>query len=227
LGSDFGQIRQGLSLCFIIMAFQAAYNKKFMHFMLFVLIGSCFHYSAIIVVPFYYLSRVQFTEKSCFLLFYFCIGCSTAFVFLFPFIVAMTNIPYLIEKFDLYGGQNIDLLGLLLSSLIKITLIVYYFREKNVLLKEKKQVFFFNLYIWGYGISLLFMQFPALSQRGVLFFEMMELILIPNIIKSIKKEEYFIYCMCIIFYTGLCIYRNIASYPESFIPYGISFDLRR
>jgi hypothetical protein len=227
LGSDFGQIRQGFSLCFVLMAVEMAYEKKFMRFMFSALVAACFHYSSIIILPFYYLSRIQFNARRCFLLCFFSLVCSSAFLFLFPIIISMMNIPYLTEKLYLYAGSNIDIVSFLLSSFIKITVIVYYFKAKYILLKEKKQIFFFNLYIWGYGLSILFIQFPALSGRATLYFEILELILIPNIIKSIKGTERFIYCICIIFYTALCIYKNIVPYTELFIPYNISFDLRK
>jgi hypothetical protein len=227
LGSDFGQVRQGISLCFALMAFQAAYDKTPVRFILFVLLAGCFHYSAIIIIPFYYLSRIHFTEKRVLWLYFFCFVAAVTFTFFSRIIVTVLDVPYLTEKFILYKDESSNIVIILLSSIVKLTIIIYYFKEKSILLKEKKQVFFFNLYIWGYGISILFMQISAFAQRGTLYFEILELILLPNIIKSIKPNENIIYCMCIIAYTGLCIYKNIVPYPELFIPYNISLDLSK
>jgi hypothetical protein len=228
LGSDFGQIRQGIAFCFTIMAFQAAYDKRFAHFMMFVLTAAVFHYSAIIIVPFYFLGKMDINEKRFLLLCCSCILCSLVFPFLGDIIVVAMNIPYLIEKFNLYkSGQGFSIGNLILTSVFKLIVIIYYFKEKHILLKKGKRLYFLNLYIWGYAISLLFMYLPALSSRGTLYFEMLELILIPNIITCIKKNERFIYCICIIFYTGLCIYKNIAPYQEIFIPYNLSFNLSK
>lgn len=56
-------IRQAIALSITLFAWQFIKNKKFFKFLVVVLIASCFHMTALIMIPFYFLSKMRPTGK--------------------------------------------------------------------------------------------------------------------------------------------------------------------
>jgi hypothetical protein len=228
ISTDFGQIRQGIATSFALIAINAIYDKKFIQFILFAIVAISFHYSAIIVVPFYFIIHKPIFEEKFIYLFFFSLFFSFIFVPFLNVIVNVLHIPYITAKFYEYESNDSSIITLFLIGIMKFTIIFFYYLNKNKLLKNRKQQFFLTLYIWGYLLSLLSRQIADISSRGTGYFDFIELILIANMVKVIKPKERFIFCILLIMYVGFSLYRNImAVSPRLFIPYIIDFDIYR
>jgi len=226
LGQDFGQIRQGVAFCFTTAALMAAYDRKPARFFFLTLLAASFHYSAAIILPFYFMGRVQrlsggkivFLMAASLLL-------SFCFVPLAGFMVKMLHIPYLTVKAGAYLNDPVPLASMIIISVMKLTIIGMYLIKKNILLTSGKKVFMFNLYALNYCLQLLFMRAQAVSGRAAAYFDFFELILVANIIKVMKPKERIVFCLLVIAYAAVCVWRNVGFIETNFVPYHINFDL--
>jgi hypothetical protein len=228
IGSEFVNIRQSMAFCFTLLAFNLAYKNYFFRFLAAALFAFSFHYTAIIVFPFYFLIRFRITSTRIIIL----LLISVAFSFsLYPLIgltAKLLSIPYLHEKYTLYSWRDantVDTINQIMAiSLVKIPVIIFYCCHKSRLLYGKRQELFFKLYVWGYAIVLAVSQASATLIRFAQYFEIYEIILIPNMAKAFKKNEQFIFCVLFIVYMVISLYRNCLGVTAEY-PYQINFDL--
>jgi hypothetical protein len=228
IGSEFVNIRQAMALCFTMLAFNFAYKKYFFRFLTAVLAAFSFHYTAIIVFPFYFLTGCRLTGVRIIILLLICLVFS---FYLYPLIGLMAkllSIPYLNEKFLLYSWRDVKAVVIIKQiiaiSLVKIPVIIFYCYYSNRLLYDKRQELFFKLYVWGYAIVLAVSQASATLVRFAQYFEIYEIILIPNMAKMFKKNEQFIFCILFIAYIIISLYRNCQGVTAEY-PYQINFNL--
>jgi len=227
LAQDFGQIRQGLALSFSLFAFNEAYKRRLVRFLLLFFMAFSFHYTAIVILPFYWFGRITLTKgRSIFLLLASC-AASVFFLTLVQYLVALLNIPYLNSQFALYnsmrfGFETVNFISLLITH---IPIVVLYFIYQKRLLAQAKSRYFFQLFIWGVCMQIAFFSIPEIALRGTAYFEIMDTILLPNIAKIVKANERFIFCVVLIALILFKFYLNNREMPEFFLPYQINFNL--
>jgi hypothetical protein len=228
IGSEFVNIRQAMAFCFTLLAFNFAYKKYFFRFLAAVLLAFSFHYTAIIVFPFYFLIRCRMTGIRIIILLLICLAFSFSLYPLIGLTAKLLSIPYLNEKFLLYSWRDVNRVDIIkqimVISLVKTPVIIFYCYYKKRLLYNAKQEVFFKLYVWGYAIVLAVSQASATLVRFAQYFEIYEIILIPNMAKAFKKNEQFIFCVLFIFYIIISLYRNCLGVTAEY-PYQINFDL--
>jgi hypothetical protein len=76
---DFNEIRQGVGIAFIGLAFYFTYNDNLLGFLLSVLLASLFHRTALVFLPFYFLRHIRLKRSllTVFLIITFCISSVT------------------------------------------------------------------------------------------------------------------------------------------------------
>jgi hypothetical protein len=228
IGSEFVNIRQAMAFCFTILAFNLAYKKYFFRFLTAALLAFSFHYTAIIVFPFYFLIRYRMTSTRIIILLLACFAVSFSLYPLIGLMAKLFSIPYLTEKFLLYSWRDVNTVDIIKQivaiSLVKIPIIIFYCHYKSRLLYTARQELFFRLYVWGFAIVLTVSQASATLVRFAQYFEIYEIILIPNMAKVFKKNEQFIFCILFIMYIIISLYRNCLGVTAEY-PYQINFDL--
>jgi hypothetical protein len=62
-GREMGQIRQAMATAIVFFAFRYVLKKQFIPFLLLILLAGSFHYSVLIVLPFYFLSTLKLKQS--------------------------------------------------------------------------------------------------------------------------------------------------------------------
>jgi hypothetical protein len=229
LAQDFGQIRQGLAISFSLFAFIEVYNRKFIKFLFFFLLAMFFHYTAIIIFPFYWIGRIKPTKFLTLFLIIASVLFSRYFLQLMDYLVPAVNIDYLNAQFLSYRDRSfgLEFSNFILLMITHIPIIFMYHLYSRTLLKSSKNQIFFQLFVLGTCMNIAFMPIPEIGLRGTAYFEILDTILLPNLVKIIKDDGRFVFC---IFLTCLVLakfYLTNADMPASFIPYQINFNLLR
>jgi hypothetical protein len=227
LAQDFGQIRQGLAISFSLFAFIAAYNRKLTMFLFFYLLAVFFHYTAIIILPFYWIGRIKPTIPLTVAFIIISVIFSQYFLQFMDYIVPELNINYLNAQFLSYRGKSS---GLQYSNFISlmithIPIIIIYHIYSGTLLRDFKNRFFFQLFVLGTCMNIAFMPIPEIGLRGTAYFEILDTILLPNIVKIFKGNERFIFCILLSCLVLAKFYFTNSNMPDFFIPYQINFNL--
>lgn len=189
--TSFNILRQyiAIGLLFYSLIFIAS-NKKY----IFLILAILFHYTAIIIVPFYIMSFKSFSKRNYFLLF---IGTIIVY-FIYPYIM---NI--LFSKFNLfteYQGSAYVVSGANpLNFLALFPLFFIMFLERKNLFKDKINTFSFNMFCF----SLVFL---LLGTKGLIlvriadYFKVFCILLIPNLLKdSENNRKLIIYFYVLVF----------------------------
>jgi hypothetical protein len=189
--TSFNILRQyiAIGLIFYSLIFIAS-NKKY----IFLILAILFHYTAIIIVPFYIVSFKSFSKRNYFLLF---IGAIIAY-FIYPYIM---NI--LFSQFNLFTEyQGSDYVGSganPLNFLSVFPLFFIMFLERKNLFKDKINTFSFNMCCF----SLVFL---LLGTKGLIlvriadYFKVFCILLIPNLLKdSENNHKLIIYFYVLVF----------------------------
>lgn len=221
-----GSNRQLIALAICLYAVRFIIEKKPLIFFLFVLIASFFHTTALFFVIYYFLNRK--------------VNINAFFLILFgSFIIGKTQLPlFLFSKFgNLIGGHFLDrttaysdtatdILSeakLSLIGLVKRLVFMFFFYYNSKILREK--LVYYNLMLNGYfvGIVLYFLFADTLLimvNRGSLYFNIMESLLIASQICLLKDKDVKIIGIAILFiFSIFFFFQSIAAYPDLFIPY--------
>ena len=179
-----GQIRQGIAIGFVAFALYYYNNKKYYLYILFALIATLFHFSALVAVIFIFVPR---TVKNFNYYFVTILISIFAYQFFQPILFKIINSIPNFETVDklLFYSENDDVkLGFNTAILIRIFVLslCYYYKE------EIKSEFFpimMNIYHLSIVIYLVIGPIiPQLGGRGTLYFAYFDVILIPFIIKA-------------------------------------------
>lgn len=189
LGSDFGQIRQGIALGVILLTFPYLVKKKFYKFCILVILATLIHVSAILFFPIYFIVHKVYSKKIIFV---------SIIVGLVASLIDMK--PILLESFSsiLPAGLAFKLfiyatteenIGLTFSVFFRLFIIIYtvfFFWDKIENYQNFKIAF--NIYYIGFLFYLVFNSLPQLGGRGSIYFQQFELILLPFLIYYNKNK---------------------------------------
>ncbi|MBE7175756.1 MAG: EpsG family protein [Mucilaginibacter polytrichastri] len=189
LTQDFGQIRQGFATGITIWSIHYIVKKKFIQFLFLVLIASAFHYSALIFLSAYFFDKLNLRYWLLFIL-----------ICIFQFVIKSDYLLILMAKFTYspainakiasyahsakYGGE----LAFSLGNLFRIFLSGYLVLNERMLKQDRVLHLFATLYLWGYLIFCLFSFNTIFAARLNLYFRIVEVLLIPNILFLYRKE---------------------------------------
>ena len=222
LNSDFGQVRQGFAMIFVLYSLVPVMERNLKKFLLLIFLGILFHVSSIFFFPVYFFVSKSYSVKKLLIIL------GSSFIFLvvnfkdilsrfvndFPSFISSKILNYSISEADLEIGITFSLVFRILILFLVFGLLY------NKIRTNKYELTVFNIYYLGVVFYIIFNSFPQLSGRGSLYFLQFEILLFPIILKNVNnifiKTAFF---LIIMFYCYWGIQSIIDSQPESFIPY--------
>ncbi len=177
------QIRAGVASAFLLMSIPSIYERNLKKFLLFAGAAAIFHFSALVLLPFYYLKRDKIHSW-----YFFLIPCGYLLYFAhvnLSSLVQLINIDIVNLRYGLYTQniekQRINVFNVLMISRYILCGILLW---KWKLLKEKNpySVILIKLYIFAGFIFVAFADIPGVAFRVSELLEIVEIILIPFII---------------------------------------------
>ena len=235
---DFGQIRQGVALGFILWCLPAIKERKLLKFLIFWLLACFFHYSALLFFPFYILGNI--TVKFSLFLFLFFAG----FIFnilnlgkgIFSIMALLTKgtlIGSIMEYMIEYGsteGFNIILYYFFQPStlfiIILLVIFMYYYRDEI----HKKRSDGLEITLYNVTLSLMlivkfFTTIAAFQRRGSYFYKFFELFFWYYIMERFsRKEEKAIFFLLLLIYGIVRLIVGYNNYPFYFDNYKIYLE---
>lgn len=212
---DLSGIRQGLALQIFLFSLKYIGQKKFLKFLLIILIATSIHWSSLLLLPLYFFIRNDSSKKLTIALFLI-----SAFVFTFQIkwlgsilgdlIFQLNFASKIAEKVDAYTSIEIyatvrkwDLYSIF--NFLRLSLVAFFCIKHKVILTEKVKYFnlFYNLILIELFAFFCLYEFIEISERLRFYFLISEIILISNIIFSFKsslfKQIYFMLFLIIFF----------------------------
>ena len=202
--------RHSVAVLFFMQAIPALHEKKIIHYILWIVVGAGFHYSILILLPFYFIYRsfLHISDKKyCFMLIIFV----SSFIFQKNFYILIGNIVYTLMQFTPYGrfgtllfSWNIETTKGI-GALIRFLVFLFIFIYRKPLYAQyggNFEVLFFLAFVGNFlsnifsaSILLSRLYFPFVSCNIILytyFFEYMK-----------RKRTYF---LLICYYSGLVLF---------------------
>lgn len=176
----FNTIRNYFALALIVFAIKFILDKKYIKFIIMVVLASLFHKSALICLPLYFFANRKFTKQT-----YIFIFLGAAFLFLLKDQLrelAFWFYPH--YEGSVYDSGRISVLNVLKSFLVLIYGFIYYKLIKD----DNKILFYFNLNTIALIIYTAFYWIPEISRIGF-YFNIAAIIFIPNLTSLIKSKD--------------------------------------
>ena len=205
----FNGLRQGLAMAIVALATPYLINKKFLKYVLIVIIASFFHKTALIMILFYLFIhlKMKFELKA-------------TFVFLGSFLVSGPVVQYLGSVNEKYSGyaEVSEVKGgyLTLFFYFLISLFIYiYYKKYNI--KDNNYYVLMQLHTYGVlfliPVSMLGAN-PSGPQRLLFYFVWVSTLLIPVIFNRINKTSiYFTFILLAFFYYTMVLgFGNLIPY---------------
>ncbi len=200
-------MRQSIAMSVCLFAYEFAKHKKFMKFLLLVLLAMQFHQTAVVFIIIYFLINLKFTIPNLVLIF---MGSFSA-VFFADKIIGVAN-----NVFDMEYKNTVDEGGAI-ATLIYIIIIITAFWFNKRLQYNGNATKLLYVAILG-GVCYILRYFGALASERISFYFIFSLLaLLPNTLKSLQIEESsFVRTLVIILSIALFVYRLQGS---DLIPY--------
>ena len=225
---DINGIRQGLSIGILFLSITPNYKRQFIKFSILVFCASLLHYTAIVYLPFYFISTFKIYPKKLFFI-VILIFLSSFFIEKFlinsvfgKLITAYENL----QRYNYYVNNTetpvVDKFGLaVLNRLIILFLIIR--NSNNIKINESLK----NLLVNSYLISILLFLLLSFNQdfanRLSYYFKFVEIILIPLIVhfeKRIFKKYLYLFVFVLIYF--LSFLRIMMIQDNELLPYNNS-----
>ena len=179
-------IRECIAICIILYSFKYIIRSKFIPYCISIIIAFLFHKTAIVFLSAWWISKIKFTKRNLYLIFFISIVVS------FQFSVIFQKLLNIFESYSYYdGGQYFGetriatILMLILQSLFFC--ISLYIRNKNIDRIKRQDDFMLLLWFVGICILLVSTQFNLLD-RVATYFNVFSLVVFPNMLSIIKNK---------------------------------------
>ena len=207
--NTFNNVRQSIAISFFFFSIPHIFKKKPIRFILFILLSASFHFSAIIALIAYPLSKIKLTNKL--LLFGFIGGYLTSVLF-------GTTIIHLIEPFLKYEeilgrgeGRGMMILYIIITCL---AFVVFKKNEYNIEPRLRQIAYLFILFLFAATIIQMFAVYYSSIIRLTFYFYIPIICLIPILLSSFNNfSERRFYCLIVM--SILFIYMNSIIYSYS------------
>ena len=229
--NELGQIRHGLAIGIVLIAFGYLFQNKTKWFFIYSTLAIFFHLSAFIVLPVYFF--VNRNIKSAYLILSIYILSGLLFIDSRPFLLSILDyvpIPAIQSKMTLYlySEEFGSPLGFNFSFVLRfiIFIVLVYFKEPG-----EQKFFFYKKLIWlyYYGI-LLYIVFNSVSDfaiRTSVYFKTLDCLILPCIITlgKTRKEKVVLWSIFVL-YAFYSLYKLLSdpATAKAFIPYRTIFS---
>ncbi len=205
---DINGIRQGLAIGILFLTINFNQKRQFLNFSILVVCASLFHYTAIVYLPFYFISTLKFSPKKVFFI--------VTLIFLLAFFIEgfLINSVFgrLISTYENLQHYNyyvdnsdtpvVDKFGLAVISRL-IILFVFVVNSHKLKINDTLKNLLLNSYIISILIFLLLSFNQDFANRLSYYFRFVEVILVPLIVyfenNRFKKIIYIIFFFLIYF----------------------------
>jgi hypothetical protein len=222
-------VRQILALAFVIYSYKYIIDRNFKLFLIFILIATSIHRTAIIFLPVYFISHYRFNNYIL-ILFYITgvilgmMGVAVDWILNFVIKYALGVDGVVVDKIKTYliSNESSERIGIvrftfsMISNFIWIVLFLYYRKY----IKDKPYNVLLNIYFIGLFLNRLFVKsFPDVA-RISLFFSSSFILLIAMIICQMKpvNRKFFYVIISFYIFSQMMIILN-GEYRDLFIPY--------
>lgn len=190
---EMGQMRQGLAIGIATLAFTVSMQKKMWQFVVLFLVAFSIHYSAIVILPVYYLCN-HYWKTNVMLVFIFLGMCfiyvdigvvMTKVISLLPISGAQEKVATLLVS-DVLAKK----LGLNSSTILRLIIMLLMLRYRTSL-KERFPSFeaIMMLYFYGLMLYLVFNSLSEFAQRTSAYFRILEAIILPYILALVRDRK--------------------------------------
>lgn len=211
-------IRQSLAILIILYALHYIKEKKFLKYLIFILLAFEIHFTSIVYLPLYFVLNKRLNNKKNILLLLLLVPC--LFGTLFIFAMKTKYINYFTSMFGNDGG--IVFSELLIATIV--LLIRNFLVNKNARWNNMDTIFF-NTNLISFTISLMTFILP-LGDRMIWYFSMTNIFYIPYLIKNIDNRNIrfvagitIISCLLLV-----CILQTFWKDSYSILPYQTIFN---
>ena len=222
-----GMNRQYIALCICFLSIPAIIERHFVKWALIIFTATLFHSTALLFLPSYFLNKKISTKNLLIILIIFMFIAISGIVDFFSTQVFQLFGSHIISKADIYFSGNTEestLLNTLLGiSRRMIWIMLFLLLRKKIELRYKECNLFFNLTLLGVALYSIFSGtiFQAIVGRGLMYYSLFEVFIIPMIFSCINKRNNKIILWIFICVLGLyTMTSSFNSYDqEVFYPY--------
>ncbi|RDC54245.1 EpsG family protein [Pedobacter chinensis] len=189
------QIRAGAASGILLLCIKPIYERNFKLFLILVILGVCFHYSAIVIIPLYFIN----SNKSNMLRYLLLVPIAYVLYFLritLSTVLATLPIPAIQSKVIAYNalmasGEMTEINIFNFLFLFKIILCFFLiWRLQSIAAKNKYFIILLKIYIIALSTFVLFSDFPTLAFRITELLQVVEVILIPLIVYAFVEKRW-------------------------------------
>lgn len=216
----FNGIRQGIAFSCTLLSFTFIKQRHFLYFLILILIGSLFHKSILLFIPFYFVYKINIKNLYCFII------VSISFILVKSGIFSLTInslINILGEKYARYLENPVDYggsgLGVYLYVILFLFIYFIKFVVRNEKMKTKEYNFLFLMFSIGISFRILALD-NIIFVRPSYYFTVFDTFFIPFFIMCFNKNKFIISIVITCFYlisflaslsnsNGLLPYQNI------------------
>lgn len=193
---DMIQIRCGIASSFFLLAIYSKVNHNLKKFIFFSFLAFLFHYSAIIIFPLWFLSTTRSHKYLYLILIVLCYLWGTSFPIanLIQYI-PIAGIQNLWKMYEHTLGDEMNIFGIMQLFRLGICIFLFIFIDK-ISLYNKYAIFLLKIYALSIVAFVLFSGVPTMAQRISELYQVVEILLIPMLVYTIK---------CNIFIKRLCV----------------------
>lgn len=218
---SFNAVRQYIAIGFFLYATRFIFDGSFKRYTLTILAGALFHMSILFLLPFYFLLKKRYSDRSLFLIFTIILG----ICFILPMQGLYTKIPYygtlyLIENTQFATSAN---LGLGYGSKVILALCLIRLRHRIIEVDNRYNVivnafFFFILFMAVFKDIMVFL-------RIAYYFHIFMILIIPRLYLVFSVQSRIVVNAILVLYVFLLFGVQMSDKTGLLIPYRSNFDL--
>lgn len=213
--TSFNTIRQYIAIALIF--YSIRYCETKIKWIIPILIASLFHTTALIVIPFYFISKLNLSKKQYLVLL------SLGPILYLSYGRTVIYLTNFLERFQHYQNSRFVTQGANpIRTIITISILVFCFISYDEIIKNKKMKFALGMVIFGTLFSVLMIH-GKIFARIVDYFNIFQVILIPYVIKNMnryKMKKYSIFItIAIICWSSFYFYYSIRTNQADVMPY--------
>lgn len=207
-------IRAGVASGFLMLCIKPIYDRDWKRFLLFVIIAIFFHYSALVILPLWFLGNVP--RKQWLLM-----SIPVGYLIYFSGInlVGVIPIPGVQEKLEMYkqlqelGDEKSTTINVFNLLFLARIVIFYFLLWKYELIVSNNKYFplLMKIYCLGLVVFLVFSTMPVVAFRINELFIVVEIILIPLLFYAFTPR---VFSKTIIDFIGLCLFLIVLFYNK-------------
>lgn len=211
------QMRQLLSIMLVFYGYRFIYERKFWKFCVVVAAAMCFHITAIIALPFYFILRQRLKFSYYIIMAVILVMISMVAQPLLDFLVVTFYPRYLEANTTFLEVKSFDIYSFLLSVPLIVLIAMYYRRVDQTHMPSRV---FVNVTVWYLLLNTFCFWIPELF-RILAYLNITNVVTIPLLLKQEPKPKvrFFIFLILFIFYSVMLYYHFVVKGFNHLLPY--------